>query len=51
VAGGGGIQYPRQQLIDEFIKSQEEYNAVSYDGMMDKYIPILKERIEKRFMQ
>jgi hypothetical protein len=37
-----------QQLIDEFIKNQKEFNVVPYDDMMDKYIPILKERIEKR---
>jgi hypothetical protein len=46
---GGGGQTSRQQLLNEFIKSQEEYNIVPYDGIMDKYIPVLKERIKKRF--
>jgi hypothetical protein len=45
---GGGVGASRQKLIDTFIKNQAEYNSVPYDDIMDKYVPILKERIEKR---
>jgi hypothetical protein len=46
---GGGV-VSRQQLLDEFIKNHEEFDTVPYDGIMDKYIPVLNERIKKRFM-
>jgi hypothetical protein len=46
--GGGVCDIPRQQLIDTFIKTQEEYSHVPCDGIMDTYIPILKERLEQR---
>lgn len=43
--GGGGS---RNQLIKEFVERQKEFNVVPYDGIMDKYIPVLKERIAKK---
>jgi hypothetical protein len=46
---GGGGTASHQQLLNEFVKNQEEYNTVPYDGIMDKYISVLKERIKKRF--
>jgi hypothetical protein len=48
---GGGARMLSHELIDEFMKSQKEYNTVSYDDTMDKYIPIIKERIKKRFVR
>jgi hypothetical protein len=33
--GEGDGAVPLQQLIDEFVKSQEEYSTIFYDDTMD----------------